>query len=171
MKAWPFGAALRGEASNRHMLRWLTTVVVSDVEKASKRRQVGTGKTIAVDASLLIRWHRNRGVFLVPGGVWRVPEYWPDGVRRGGDVSPVCGARVELGKADRVTAARCRTGQAARGSVPSGRNREGVSTVAWFAGGPARSSEEVPVMGVERRGRIIRGLFVQPTGLGSGGAV
>jgi hypothetical protein len=30
----PFGAALRGEASNRHMLRWLKTVVVSDVEKA-----------------------------------------------------------------------------------------------------------------------------------------
>jgi hypothetical protein len=34
MKVWPFGAALRGEASNRHMLRWLKTVVVSDVEKA-----------------------------------------------------------------------------------------------------------------------------------------
>ncbi len=33
--ARPFGAALRGEASNRHMLRWLKTVVVSDVEKAS----------------------------------------------------------------------------------------------------------------------------------------
>jgi hypothetical protein len=25
---WPFGAALRGEASNRRMLRWLKTVVV-----------------------------------------------------------------------------------------------------------------------------------------------
>jgi hypothetical protein len=35
MKVWPFGAALRGVASNRHMLRWLKTVVVSDVEKAS----------------------------------------------------------------------------------------------------------------------------------------
>jgi hypothetical protein len=31
---WPFGAALRGEASNRLMLRWLKTVVVSDEEKA-----------------------------------------------------------------------------------------------------------------------------------------
>jgi hypothetical protein len=28
------------------MLRWLKTVVVSDEEKASKRRQVGAGKTI-----------------------------------------------------------------------------------------------------------------------------
>jgi hypothetical protein len=34
MKVWPFEAALRGEASNRLMLRWLKTVVVSDEEKA-----------------------------------------------------------------------------------------------------------------------------------------
>lgn len=45
MKVWPFGAVLRGEASNRHMLRWLKTVVVSDVEKEPKRRQVGNRKT------------------------------------------------------------------------------------------------------------------------------
>ena len=32
---WPFEVALRGEASNHLMLRWLKTVVVSDVEKAS----------------------------------------------------------------------------------------------------------------------------------------
>jgi hypothetical protein len=55
---WPFGVALRWEASNRHMLRWLKTVVVSDVEKAHVMRQVGIGKTvrspregIAVDVS------------------------------------------------------------------------------------------------------------------------
>jgi hypothetical protein len=45
MKVWPFGAALRGEVSNRLMLRWLKTVVVSDEEKAHRMRQVGTGKT------------------------------------------------------------------------------------------------------------------------------
>ena len=33
-----------GEASNRLMLRWLKTVVVSDEEKAHVMRQVGTGK-------------------------------------------------------------------------------------------------------------------------------
>ena len=32
--SWPFGVALRGEASSRLMLRWLRTVVVSDEEKA-----------------------------------------------------------------------------------------------------------------------------------------
>ncbi len=33
--SWPFGVALRREASSRLMLRWLKTVVVSDEEKAS----------------------------------------------------------------------------------------------------------------------------------------
>ena len=47
MKVWPFGVALRGETSNRLMLRWLKTVVVSDEEKAPGRRQVGIGKTSA----------------------------------------------------------------------------------------------------------------------------
>jgi hypothetical protein len=38
---WPFGAVLRGMVSNRHMLRWLTTVVVSDVEKAAEEPSGG----------------------------------------------------------------------------------------------------------------------------------
>ena len=42
---WPSGVALRGEASNHRMLRWLKTVVVSDPEKARLTRQVGTRKT------------------------------------------------------------------------------------------------------------------------------
>jgi hypothetical protein len=54
---------------------------------------------------------------------------------------------------------------AARGSVSSSRNCERLSTVAGHAGGPARSSGEAPVMGAERRGRIIRGLVGRPTGL------
>ena len=55
MKVWPFGVALRGEASNRHMLRWLKTVVVSDVEKAPVMASGGDRederKRIAVDVS------------------------------------------------------------------------------------------------------------------------
>jgi len=34
--------------SNRHVLRWLKTVVVSDVEKAPFRRQVGIRETTVV---------------------------------------------------------------------------------------------------------------------------
>src|SRR4051812_39386944 len=56
MKVWPFGVALRGEASNHLMLRWLMTVVVSDEEKAHVMRQVGTGKA---SASEPLRTRRN----------------------------------------------------------------------------------------------------------------
>jgi hypothetical protein len=47
---WPFGAVLQRVASNRLMLRWLKTVVVSDEEKASLRRQVGIGKASASES-------------------------------------------------------------------------------------------------------------------------
>jgi hypothetical protein len=68
MKVWPFAAALRWEAANHHMLRWLKTVVVTDVEKAHEMRQVGTGKTVRsarFRGSLSTcrnssRWHQNR---------------------------------------------------------------------------------------------------------------
>jgi hypothetical protein len=42
-----FAQHLWGMVSNHHMLRWLATVVVSDVEKASVRRQVGIRETTA----------------------------------------------------------------------------------------------------------------------------
>ena len=43
------------------------------------------------------------------------------------------------------------------GSSSSGRNRKRQSTGPGHGGGPSRSSDEAPVMGVERRGRAIRG--------------
>ena len=58
-EGWPFGAALRGEASNRLMLRWLKTVVVSDEEKASRRRQVGVPRTLVPG---LRRWVQGMAV-------------------------------------------------------------------------------------------------------------
>ena len=45
----------------------------------------------------------------------------------------------------------------ATGSASSGGNREALSTVAVSAGGSARSSGDAPVMGAERRGRLIWG--------------
>lgn len=42
---WPSGIVLWGTVPNRHLLRWLETVVVSEVEKAPERRQVGIGET------------------------------------------------------------------------------------------------------------------------------
>src|SRR5437764_14272354 len=50
MKWWPFEVALRGETSSRHLLRWLMTVVVSEVEKAPVRRQAGIRKASASES-------------------------------------------------------------------------------------------------------------------------
>jgi hypothetical protein len=162
---WPFGIALRGEVSNRLMLRWLKTVVVSDEEKAQAMRQVGIGKTSVSEP--LVKRRKNKddietgeyqGSRDEPGGG---PYCWPGGVRRRGGVSPVCGICMERGKA---------SGESPRPRVPgawwgSERQRERESTdggnrrcgvpVAQLAGGPTRSSDEAPVMGVERRGRLI----------------
>lgn len=50
-----------------------------------------------------------------------------------------------------------------RGSAPSGRHREALSTVAVHAVGPVHSSDEVSVMGTERRGRTVQvNSFGQP---------
>lgn len=80
-------------------------------------------------------------------------------------MSLVCCFHVERGKACPDTAGL----RLARGSVSSGRNRKGLSTVAGRAGGLARSSDETPVIGAERRGQVIRGLFVRSTGRVPGG--
>src|SRR6266487_1197055 len=42
------------------------------------------------------------------------------------------------------------------GRSPSSGNCEGLSTGAGHRGGPSRSSGEGPVMGLERRGRVVR---------------
>lgn len=68
------------------MLRWLTTVVVSDVEKASVRCQVGTRKMSNPEPLLTCRQVKSGtetmassgAVGAGPGGY---PGFWPGGVR------------------------------------------------------------------------------------------
>ncbi len=55
------------------------------------------------------------------------------------------------------------------GRTPSSRNCEGESTDAGHRGGPTRSSDEGPVMGLERRGRVVRACLAVNR-LGAGGA-
>jgi hypothetical protein len=110
--------------------------------------------------------HQNRGVLAVLGGVWRLPAYWPGGVRHGGDASLICCFPVEREKVCPDTAA---SDGGARGSVPSSRNCKGLSTVAGCAGGLAGSSCEAPVTGVEPRGQVICGVFARSTGYCPGG--
>ena len=93
---------------------------------------------------------------LVLGLVGEIPVYCPGDVRHEEGAST-----IQALVWNRRT---CRSGILSRnglggGSSPSGRNREEPSTDPEHRGGPSRSSDEVPVMGMERRGRIIRGLF------------
>jgi hypothetical protein len=99
-----------------------------------------------------------------------VPADWPGGVRRVGSVSLVRRACMERGKAGADTARRpffARGGGERERAVRQ--KPEALSTVAAPAGGPARSSEEALVMRVERRGRLIDGLFARATGFSPGG--
>ena len=121
------GVALRrrpaGVASNRLMLRWLKTVVVSDEEKASWRRQVGIGKASASESLLKCRnWFEMASELgRVRGSRMSLADtrFWPGGARHVGGASPVCGFHVERGKANPDTATRS-AWAGARGSVPSG---------------------------------------------------
>ncbi len=137
------------------------------VEKARKAAgQVCDGKTNVCETLLThrnaSRWHRNRGRSQAPGQrrtagcvlsqgaacmlPWRCPvSRWRE---------PVAGAGMEK---ENLSPRYRRPGgpsgsPVARGRAPSGGNREGSST-AGHRGGPACSSDEGPVMGLERRGR------------------
>jgi hypothetical protein len=172
---WPFGVALRGEASNHLELRWLKTVVVSVEEKAHVMRQVGIGKASESEPLLTCR---EVGMTSKPGR--------PTGVRDEPGGCPPIGQAVSGMKAARARSAAsarnlgrqastlsgwvtARWPGAARGSAPGGGNREALSTVARPAGGPARSSEEAAVIAVERRGRLIRADVAWATGHRPGG--
>lgn len=67
---------------------------------------------------------------------------------------------------------RPRLKEARREGAPQAESlREGLSTEAGCAGGPARSSGEALVIGVERRGRIARDEFMRSTRNIRGGIV
>ena len=74
------------------------------------------------------------------------PEYCPTGVRHKGGVSLI--------RAFLQNVRTCR--RDAKGEGQAGRPRKAESTEAWHRGGAARSRDEGPVMGPDRRGRIVQ---------------
>lgn len=160
---WPSGAALRGEASNHPLLHWLKTVVVSVVGKGvAGLRQVWVGEmsdgrrvSSAVDVSKCEKMMSKPGQRIGPGmslGVTRLLPRWHPAYRQH---EPDRGASMERVKVHPETAA---DGLVARGRTPSGRIREGQSTVVGCAGGLARSSCEARAYrsggGAKGRGRL-----------------
>jgi hypothetical protein len=85
------------------------------------------------------------GVYVNPGSAWREPAYWPCDVRHRGSASSVRAPTLNCGN----LRSRC------EGKGTSAK-REAESTDARSRGGATRSSDEVSVMGMERRGRVIR---------------
>ena len=100
-----------------------------------------------------------------------MPVYWPGGVRREGGASLICGYYMKRGKAcaDTAPVFAGKGGGGGERECTGQQKLRGVEYRCGHAGGPACSSDEASVMGVERRGWLIRGLFMRTTGHGSGG--
>ncbi len=90
------------------------------------------------------------GSFQIPGGIQGEPVYCLDGVRHKGGVN--------LNQALVWNVGTCRPD--AKGETQMGGLHKGESTDAGHRGGPTRSSVEVSVMEMERRGWIIRLYFL-----------
>lgn len=87
-----------------------------------------------------------------------MPVYWPGGVRRRGGASPNQVPVWNVGT-PRSDAAGGMLRPPVKESASSSTHCEELSIDAEQAGGPPRSSEETPVMGEERRGRVVQVLF------------
>lgn len=131
--------------------------------------QVSDEKTNRVEPLLthrnVERWRRNRGLWVFPGerhAVWRalsqgaacvLPWWCP--VYRWREL--VAGADMEQenlsSRYRRPVGGRGCARWSTRGRTPGEESHQGQSTDARHRGGPARSSDEGPVMGLEPRGR------------------
>jgi hypothetical protein len=92
---------------------------------------------------------RNRDLGFYPASKgWEAPADSPTGVRHEGGVT--------LRQASIRNAGTCRSD--VKGATQAVSRREGLSTDAGHRGGDARSREEGPVMGLDRRGVVV-GLY------------
>jgi hypothetical protein len=90
------------------------------------------------------------GIFINPGPVWRIPVYCPHGVRHEGSMTLLWASvrNVGTGRSD------------AKGEARVGGPHAGESTDAEHRDGAACSRDEGSVMGLDRRGCIVRGYAV-----------
>ena len=162
---WPFAAALQGEAANHREVRRLRAGVLSVAETARCQRvRCGSRRRAKAIPPLKCRKRigdiRNRGRVVAPGSAWREPADWPGGcpawmvARAWSGLS--CGTREPVAPMGRPGQW---SGWGLRLVVWSENPKqlicEGESSDAGHRGGPTRSSGEGPVMGLERRGRVV----------------
>ena len=138
MGVWPPGVSLQGRTSNRLMLLRSKDAVVSDEEKAPMKVSGGfredERKRTADEASKRVETLSKRALVssapISPGDTCLRPGWQP--VYRRHDLCT--GFNTERGNLDQIVS---------------------NSVHDWYRGGATRSSVEAPVMGVERRGRVI----------------
>jgi hypothetical protein len=164
MAWWPFAVALQGEAANHREVRRSRVGVLSVAEKARCQR-VRCGSRRRAKAIPLMR--RRKRIGDIETGVELLPRDEPGGCLLIGQVvSGVKVARAWSGLSCGTGEPVAPMGRLASGAVvacgrspgartPSSGNCEGESSDAGHRGGPTRSSCEGPVMGLERRGRVV----------------
>ena len=148
MKDRPFEVGFREQASN-HPKRQ-KAVVVSVGEKAGDTGQVWITETSVSEPLMTCRkvpWRRrNQERVSLLGQGWEVPDDGPTGVRHEGGVTVI--------RASIRNVRTCRSD--VKGDIQAGGPCEDQSTDAGHRGGATRSSDEGPVMGLERRGCVVQ---------------
>jgi RNA-directed DNA polymerase len=116
---------------------------------------------------------QNRGRVIAPGSAWREPADWPGEcpawmVARAWS-GLLCGTREPVAPMGRLTSGAVWACGWSSGARTQAADLRGESSDAGHRGGPDRSSYEGPVMGLERRGRVVLAGF-QVNHLRVGGA-
>ena len=147
----PLEAGLQEQASNRLKLRGLRVLVVSvDGKGGARLRQVRIEETNASEPLMKCRKVskrcQNRELTSSPGEGWGELADCPIGIRHEGGVT--------LMQALVRNAGTCRPD--AKGEAQADSIREGESTDAGHRGGVAHSRAEGSVMGLDRRGDVVR---------------
>ena len=147
MRDRPLAIGLQEQVANHRKRLGSKAPVVSVAEKVplgiryeSRRRTTVNCRSIVETAQMTSK----PGVDVGPGSAWRVPAYWPCGVRHRGSAILIQALVWNCGN----LRPRCE----GKGSSRLGKAE---NTDARSRGGATRSSVEAAVMAVEQRGRVI----------------
>ena len=149
MRVWPLVIGLQERVANHCKRLGSKAPVVSVAEKVPRRHQVRTKegeqpvncRSSVESAQMTLKPGRD----VNPEQAWRVPAYWPCNVRHRGSASLVRALTLNCGN----LRLRCKE----KGTSQIG---EAESTNAQPRGGATRSSVEVAVTAMERRGRVVQ---------------
>ena len=146
-KYWPLALGLQEQGANHRKRLGSKALVVSVAEKVpeasgeNQRRRTPVNCRSSVEST---QTTSKPGVEVNPGSAWREPADWPCGVRHRGSAILVRAPMLNCGN----LRPRCE----GKGSSAI---RKAETTNTRSRGGAARSSAEVAVMVMERRGRVI----------------